>query len=184
MDYAKLVKLARRIAETWLSGKEPEIPEIDEEAGVFVTLKTREGKLRGCIGVPLPKNLGRALVEATIGALNDPRFPPVKKEELPNLIFEVTVLSPPEPAEPEEIVVGKHGVIVSYGPYSGLLLPQVPVEYGWDRETFLDHACLKAGLPPGCWRSKLVKLYKFTGVVYAEKEPNGEVVKVELEKHN
>jgi AmmeMemoRadiSam system protein A len=146
-----------------------------EKRGVFVTLKER-GELRGCIGYPLPhKPLAAAVAEmAVAAAASDPRFSPVRLGELESVEIEISVLSVPRPvANPEEVVVGRHGLIVSKGFHKGLLLPQVPGEYGWDRETFLDHACLKAGLPSDAWR-KGARLEVFEAQVFHESRLKGE----------
>lgn len=157
-------------------------------SGVFVTINNPLG-LRGCIGFPLPtKKLFNALIEASIAAATeDPRFPPVKSKELDQITFEVTVLSEPEvirvsePNEyPSKIKVGRDGLIVKNGFYSGLLLPQVPVEYGWSEEEFLGHTCEKAGLGWDCWKDKETIIQRFEGVVFKEETPNGDVVKEEL----
>jgi uncharacterized protein (TIGR00296 family) len=157
-------------------------------SGVFVTLN-KEENLRGCIGFPTPdRKLYQSLLDASIAsATEDPRFLPVKYDELGKITFEVTVLTPPEvikvqnPSEyPSKIMVGRDGLIVKYEFGSGLLLPQVPVEYGWDEEEFLDHACEKAGAPPDCWRRKDTMVLRFEGVVFKETEPNGPAVRVKL----
>ncbi|HEY0590838.1 MAG TPA: AmmeMemoRadiSam system protein A [Thermoanaerobaculia bacterium] len=149
-------------------------PELERRAGVFVTL--REGDdLRGCIGVLEPREpLYRAVASAAVSAaLSDPRFPPVALDELPRLSFEISVLGPFEPvASVDEIVVGVHGLIAREGFHAGLLLPQVPGEWGWGREEYLDHLCLKAGLPMGRWRSGKVVLEKFTAEVFSEESEN------------
>ena len=178
----KIVKEARKIIESFFKGRDYD-PEVDGEAGVFVTLR-KGGELRGCIGVPIPMDLKKALKEAALGAINDPRFPPVSGDEMEDITVEVSVLTPPERvSDPlKEIKVGKHGIIIRYGPYSGLLLPQVPVEEGWSLEEFLDYGCLKAGLPPGCWRNEGVEIYRFEAVVYEEERPKGKVVKRELDE--
>lgn len=137
--------------------------------GVFVTLK-REGVLRGCIGyVESVKPLYRAVVElAEAAALRDPRFYPVQPEELPKIKIEITVLSPLERVDdPSQIEVGRHGLLIRAGPYQGLLLPQVPVEEGWDRKAFLEQACRKAGLPPDAWQHG-AEIYRFTGEIFSE----------------
>jgi uncharacterized protein (TIGR00296 family) len=158
------------------------------QGGIFVTLSNRFG-LRGCIGYPLPdKKLHVALVDAAIAAATeDPRFTPVALNELDQITFEVTVLTPPEvihvssPHEyPTKIKVGRHGLIIKKGFHSGLLLPQVPVEYGWKEEEFLAHTCEKAGLPRDCWMDSDTIVYKFEGIVFKEKTPHGQVVKEEL----
>ena len=152
-------------------------PIFNAKRGVFVTL-TRAGDLRGCIGLPYPvMPLGEAIEHAAkAAALEDPRFPPVSKEELSRIDLEVTVLTVPvpllcEPAErPANIKVGKHGLIVRGMGTSGLLLPQVATEYGWDSTTFLDHTCSKAGLSGKCWTSKNVELMTFEGQIFSEKK--------------
>jgi len=139
-------------------------------SGVFVTLK-EQGQLRGCIGYVLPR---RPLFIATqwaalAAAFNDPRFPPLSEEELDKIHIEISVLSPPWPLDdPEKVEVGKHGLIIMKGEHSGLLLPQVPVEEGWDREEFLRGVCRKAGLPEDAWKDKDAKLFAFTANVFGE----------------
>ena len=158
------------------------------KSGVFVTLNNPIG-LRGCIGYPLPdKKLFNALEDAAIAAATeDPRFPPVKYEELDSITFEVTVLTPPTKIKvttPEEyfskIKVGQDGLIVKYGFNSGLLLPQVPIEYGWNEKEFLEHTCEKAGLPKDYWKKAEVEIQKFEGIVFKEKDPKGEVIQEKL----
>jgi uncharacterized protein (TIGR00296 family) len=183
-----LVKTARRTIETYLQeGKPPPAPEVPpklkEPHGVFVTL-TKHDELRGCIGHPMPTMpLIDALVDSAVSsATRDPRFPPVELDELSEVEIEVSVLSKPElikvkhPREyPNFIVIGKDGLIVERGWYAGLLLPQVPVECGWDSEEFLSHACMKAGLTPDAWLDKDVKISKFSAQLFKEKKPGGEV---------
>jgi len=136
-----------------------------------VTLK-KNGELRGCIGCtearePMLVNVARM---ARASALEDPRFPPVRQEEVSDLMIDISLLSPAERvADISEIEVGKHGLVMEQGPRRGLLLPQVPVEWGWDRDQFLDHTCLKAGLPKGCWREGAT-IYAFTAEVFGEKD--------------
>jgi uncharacterized protein len=173
------VQLARSVLEQKIGGRGapgPSLPPIfDEKRGVFVTL-TEKGELRGCIGFPQPSlPLGEAIREAAISAaLQDPRFPRVRAAELPSIRVEVTVLSVPElmeaapDARPGSVVVGRHGLIVRGHGRSGLLLPQVPVEWQWDTREFLDHTCIKAGLPPGCWKEESVELYTFEGQIFHE----------------
>jgi len=157
-------------------------------SGIFVTLNTKQG-LRGCIGYPLPlKKLHDALEDAAIAAATeDPRFLPVRADELNEITFEVTVLTPPEKivvSNPDEylkeIKVGRDGLIVKNGFFSGLLLPQVPVEYGWNEKEFLEHTCDKANLPRDCWKQKDTEILKFGGIIFKEEEPNGSVIKEEL----
>ena len=124
------------------------------------------------------------MIESAINsATQDPRFPPVSFEELDQIVFEVSVLTPPQPIKvekpqgyPSEIEVGRDGLIVEGGYYKGLLLPQVPVEWSWDEEEFLCQCCVKAGLPPDCWLTKGTTIYKFSCVIAQETTPNGEVV--------
>ena len=156
---------------------EPEFPPVfSKKRGVFVTL-TKHGDLRGCIGFPnaiMP--LRDAIREAACSAATgDPRFPPVTPNELRDIAVEVTVLTEPELLEvapanrPGAITVGKHGLIVRGYGRSGLLLPQVPVEWGWNVTEFLDHTCMKAGLPRGCWKESSVQIFTFEGQIFSEK---------------
>lgn len=157
-------------------------------SGVFVTIN-KEDELRGCIGFPTPDRiLYLSLIDAAIAAASeDPRFPPVEFSELPEVTFEVTVLSPPEvvmasdPSEyPSKIKVGRDGLIVRWEYGSGLLLPQVPVEYGWGEEEFLAHTCQKAGAPMDAWKQKSTMVLKFGGTVFKESSPAGPVVRAGL----
>ena len=179
-----LVSLARRSVEHFfrhhsLLSEEPPYEDLRKPSGAFVTIK-KDGELRGCIGYPLPvKPLYEAVIEtAVLAAFDDPRFPPLTEEELPTVTFEVSVLSPPVAARPDDVVVGKHGVIVEGYGRSGLLLPQVAVEEGWDARTFLSYTCLKAGLPPDCWKDKNVRIKVFTAEVFAESAPLGPVLRL------
>jgi uncharacterized protein len=194
-----LVTLARATVKTYLeTGEAPKPPKdtpkkFFENCGVFVTInKTRRSgnkELRGCIGLPYPTN---PLVEATIdaavsAATQDPRFEPLTLKELDSVVFEVSVLTPPEPvkaANPEEylkqIKVGEHGLIVERGYRKGLLLPQVPVEWGWCEEEFLCQCSVKAGLAPDSWLSKEAKVYRFSAIVFEEENPNGNVKRKSL----
>jgi hypothetical protein len=189
-----LVKTARVIVTDFLkNGSKTELRKKFQEdfsfnSGVFVTLNNPLG-LRGCIGYPLPdKKLFNALEEAAISAATeDPRFPPVKFEELDTITFEVTVLTPPTKIEVNDsqdylskIKIGQDGLIVKYGYNSGLLLPQVPVEYDWNEKEFLEYACEKAGLPKEYWQKKDVEILKFEGIVFKEKDPNGEIIQEKL----
>jgi AmmeMemoRadiSam system protein B/AmmeMemoRadiSam system protein A len=175
-----LLVLARGSIEAALAGaRAPEAPlrsdALDAECGAFVTL-TRRGELRGCIGyVRAVKPLRRTVAEMAVqAALHDPRFSPVSASELPGLDIEISVLSPLEEVKDvSTIEVGKHGLVIQEGSRSGLLLPQVATEYGWDRETFLDHTCMKAGLPAGSWRKKGVVILRFTAEVFGEKDEGG-----------
>jgi AmmeMemoRadiSam system protein A len=138
--------------------------------GVFVTL-TKHGELRGCIGFPEPVYpLHEAIIRGGIAAaLHDTRFAPVLPSEVADLAIEISVLSPLAPILPQDIVVGTHGLVVEQGHARGLLLPQVPVEWGWNREEFLAHTCRKAGLPADAWQTGAT-LYAFTAEVFSEEE--------------
>ncbi|MBM3310082.1 MAG: AmmeMemoRadiSam system protein A [Candidatus Aminicenantes bacterium] len=169
-----LLGLARTAVETYLGSGETISPETGDEAlladrGAFVTLKAG-GELRGCIGYPIPtKPLAETVVEMAIAAATqDFRFAPLRAEELERLEIEISVLTVPRPAkDASEVEVGRHGIIVSKDFQRGLLLPQVPAEYGWDRETFLRHGCLKAGLPADAWR-KGAAIEVFEAQVFSE----------------
>ena len=189
-----LVKTARKAVTEFLSNDsriklEPEFEKkFSFNSGVFVTLNKADG-LRGCIGFPMPvKKLSRAIVDGAIAAATeDPRFPPVATKELDNITFEVTVLTPPmeiDVSDPIEylskIKVGKDGLIIKHSSYSGLLLPQVPVEYGWNVEEFLQHTCEKAGLARDTWKNESVKIEKFEGIIFKEETPNGQVVREKI----
>jgi len=186
-----LVKTARKVVTEYLkTGVKPKLEKQFQEdfsfnSGVFVTLNSDLG-LRGCIGYPLPdKKLFNALEDASIAAATeDPRFPSVKSKELESITFEVTVLTPPEKIsvnKPEEylskIRVGRDGLIVRNGFNSGLLLPQVPVEYNWNEREFLEYTCEKAGLSKDYWKNPNTEIQKFEGIVFKEEEPNGNVIR-------
>jgi uncharacterized protein (TIGR00296 family) len=179
-DEGAMAVRSARTAIEYAVAKRPKIsqdltPVFDEKRGVFVTL-TKSGGLRGCIGFPYPvMPLGEAIVHAAkAAALEDPRFPPVTKDELAAISLEVTVLTIPEPLggepakRPQKVIVGKHGLIVRGMGTSGLLLPQVATEYGWDARTFLDHTCIKAGLSERCWTSKNIEILTFEGQIFPE----------------
>ena len=189
-----LVKTARKVVTEYLTTHKK--LKLDDniqtaysyESGVFVTINDPSG-LRGCIGYPLPdKKLFNALTDAAISAATeDPRFPPVKLSEIDKIIFEVSVLTPPieiqveDPLDyPKKIKVGKDGLIIKAGFNSGLLLPQVPIEYGWTEEQFLSQTCEKAGLSKDFWKNKEAQVLKFEGIVFKEETPNGKVVEVKL----
>jgi AmmeMemoRadiSam system protein A len=142
---------------------------LKEDRGAFVTLHVA-GDLRGCVGYPLPvKPLDETIIEMAVAAASqDTRFEPLSPREMGRLRIEISVLGLPEPVDdPNVVEVGRHGIIVSKGFSRGLLLPQVPIEHGWDRETFLSHGCLKAGLPPEEWK-KGAKIEVFTAQVFSE----------------
>jgi len=145
------------------------LPHLDQPRGAFVTLHL-EGELRGCVGFIQPtRELYQTIVEAALNAaFHDPRFLPVSEEEAPGLEVEISVLSLPQPILPEQVVVGRHGLVVARGLYRGLLLPQVAVEQEWDATTFLEQTCLKAGLPTDAWK-RGATLQGFTAEVFGER---------------
>jgi uncharacterized protein (TIGR00296 family) len=193
-----LIHLARNAVKEYLETektvKAPEnIPKkLFERCGVFVTinsLKSGEKKLRGCIGYPYPTSpLVEAVIDSAINAATqDPRFYPLSLSELGNVVFEVSVLTPPELVEVEnpkeylaKIKVGEDGLIAEKGMFKGLLLPQVPVEWEWCEEEFLCQCCVKAGLPPDSWLTKGAKIYKFQAIIFEEETPQGEVKRLQL----
>ena len=143
--------------------------ELMKKRGAFVTLKINR-QLRGCIGYPLPyKPLWETIRDAAIAAATqDFRFPSLTLEELPETVIEISVLTLPQPIKDiKEIELGKHGIIISKGPNKGLLLPQVPIEWGWDLETYLSHGCLKAGLDEDEWK-KGIEIEIFSAQVFSE----------------
>jgi AmmeMemoRadiSam system protein A len=143
---------------------------LSEPRGVFTTLYLG-GDLRGCVGYVMPiAPLYRAVVEtARAAAFEDSRFLPVTEEEAPRLEVSLSALSRLFPVQPEQVEVGRHGLVVCLGTRRGLLLPQVPVEYDWDRETFLEQTCRKAGLPLDAWRQGAT-LEAFTAEVFGDSE--------------
>ena len=173
----QLLSLARTTIECALEGCY-DVPEeaafhetLCRPAGTFVTLRTHSGDLRGCIGSILPREaLYRAVHSSALSAaFRDPRFRPVCREELGSLLIEISVMGPIERVSVfEDVMVGRDGLIVSRGRYAGLLLPQVATEYGWDRDTFLDQTCVKAGLSPGVWREPATVIEKFSAEVFGE----------------
>lgn len=194
---AYLVGLARGSIESRLRSGRATVPNdasehLRTECGVFVTLRVAEGgehRLRGCIGLPYPtKPLVDAVVDSAISAaLKDPRFPGVTFEEMASIVVEVSVLTPPEVVSverpedyPGEVVVGRDGLIISRGGNRGLLLPQVPVEWGWDAEEFLSQCCMKAWLPPDAWLLPGTEVSRFQAIIFSEEGPRGEVARVEL----
>ncbi|MBN2498219.1 MAG: AmmeMemoRadiSam system protein A [Deltaproteobacteria bacterium] len=176
-ERVELLSLARetirkKITKGRLEPLEPPSGKLARPCGAFVSLHKR-GDLRGCIGTfvssrPLQDTVAEMAISA---ATRDPRFPPVTEPELAEIDVEISVLSPlREIDDPADIEVGRHGIYISRGLRSGVLLPQVATEYGWDRETFLQHTCLKAGLPPDAWRELGTKIELFEAEVFGEKE--------------
>jgi len=172
-DKKTLHHIARTVIENKARGKSvPEFkiesPILMENRGAFVTIN-KKGQLRGCIGYieghgPLHQTI-EEMAEAA--AFRDPRFSPVKEKELPELEIEISVLTPlKKNTDVNEIQVGKHGIYIKRGSLSGLLLPQVATEYGWDRQTFLEHTCQKAGLPSNAWKEKDIEIYIFSADIF------------------
>jgi AmmeMemoRadiSam system protein A len=169
-----LLQAARESIAAHFQRRRPQLPAatgaLAEKRGAFVTLHRGDGELRGCVGMmrsdrPLLETVARMAVAS---ATEDGRFDPVTEAELDGLKIEVSALGPLEPIRPEEVEVGRHGLLIAYGGRRGVLLPQVPVEHGWDRETFLAHTCWKAGLPEDTWRKPEVELLGFTATVFSE----------------
>ena len=188
-----VVQYARQILTAYTKGdafpKEIKLEGLQKKQGVFVTLHSFPSMLlRGCIGIPEPiMSLQRAIKEAAISVTHDPRFPPLSIEEIPAIVVEVTILTPPElltEKDPQEylnsITIGIHGLIVEQGFRKGLLLPQVPVEEKWDVETFLCHTCMKAGLSADAWYDDSTKIYTFTGQIFYEKTPLGKIMEKKI----
>ncbi len=144
-----------------------------EKLGCFVTIKNLDGELRGCIGLI---ESDRALIDnvieyAVVASQEDPRFPPVEKEELSDLTLEISVMGKVEKLPNlESIIIGKHGLIVKQGRCKGLLLPQVPVEWGWSLTQFLEHTCMKAGLHREAYKDPTTEIFYFSAEVFSEKE--------------
>jgi len=169
-----LLQIARASIQAELAGKKPPAAKgqgaLEEKRGAFVSLKKR-GHLRGCIGfIEAKKPLAKTVEEMAIAAaFQDPRFEPLKKEELKDLRLEISVLTPlRRVADVGEIEVGIHGLYIRKGVRAGLLLPQVAMEYGWDRDTFLRETCCKAGLAPDAWRDRETEIYLFSADVFGE----------------
>jgi uncharacterized protein len=168
-----LVELARRSVVATVTGTAPPtlVVDLPDASGVFVTIK-RRGELRGCLGtLQCDRGLAGEVTRcAADAATEDPRFPPVAADELPELAVEVSVLGPLEPIDPRDpraIVIGRHGLVAERGARRGLLLPQVATEWGWDVEQFLRQTCLKAGLDADAWQ-RGARISRFEAEVIAE----------------
>jgi AmmeMemoRadiSam system protein B/AmmeMemoRadiSam system protein A len=175
----ELLTLARKSVEYAVREKKPYEPAasasevLNQERGAFVTLR-KSGELRGCIGyTSAAKPLYMTVRDtATFAALRDTRFQPVAASELPQIDYEVSVLSPLRRVlDIRQIKVGQHGLLMKNGAYEGLLLPQVPVDERWDRQRFLEETCVKAGMHSGCWKDENTDIFMFTAVVFGEKRP-------------
>ncbi|MDP3181418.1 MAG: AmmeMemoRadiSam system protein A [Desulfobaccales bacterium] len=174
-DQKLLFQVARENIKARLAGQSPPALKttprnLMKPRGVFVTLH-RQGRLRGCIGyLEAVKPLLPAVQEmAVAAAFQDPRFPPLGEEELADLQIEISVLTPMRQIKKvEEIQVGKHGLYIVRGMHRGLLLPQVATEQKWDRPTFLEQTCAKAGLPPDAWKDAAAQIYVFSAQIFSE----------------
>jgi AmmeMemoRadiSam system protein A len=174
-DWLTLVEIARRaiscaVVEKRVLDFPPFSPALSEPRGAFVTLH-RGGQLRGCVGqienlAPLADVVARAAINA---ALYDSRFPPVTAEEIPSLEIELSVLSVPQRILPEDIVAGRHGLVVVRGSAKGLLLPQVATERHWSGQRLLEETCVKAGLGRDAWRDPATQIFGFTAEIFPEK---------------
>jgi uncharacterized protein (TIGR00296 family) len=193
-DGRNAVLFARKVVDSFV--KENKILDMNlgesflEKQGAFVTIHTfPEKNLRGCIGIPLPvMRLKDAIVEGAKSATRDPRFPPLEENELDNIIIEVTILTKPELInidKPEDylshIEIGRDGLIVEQGLFKGLLLHQVPIEQGWNKEEFLSYTCTKAGIMPDSWKNKNIKISNFSGQIFTETEPKGKIMEKKLD---
>lgn len=176
-EKVELLEIARRSIEAEVRGVfYSHLPtrhsKLNEKSGVFVTLRI-DNELRGCIGyveakVPLLRGVHEVAVKA---ACEDPRFMPLTAKELDQVEIEISVLSPLQPMdEIEDIVIGKHGLVVDAGDRRGLLLPHVATEFSWNREQFLEHTCAKAGLPPTSWKRSDVNVFIFRTDTFSEKD--------------
>jgi len=177
-----VLKLTRETIETFVNtGNKIPVPkeypkELNKKRGVFVTIYKKPKELRGCIGLPYPqKPLIEGLIEAACEACEDPRFPPLSKEELDEISIEVSILTEPELIRVKnpkdyfkEIKIGKHGLILINGSCGGLFLPQVPVEQKWNCEQYLENLCYKAGLTSDIWLDPLTRIYRFETEIFSE----------------
>ena len=175
LERRSLLRAAREAIAAHIAGRRAELPPatggLAWPRGAFVTLRrAADDELRGCVGQmeadePLLETVASM---AAAAATRDGRFTPVSASELDSLRIEISVLSPLEPIQPADVEVGRHGLLLRCGDQRGVLLPQVPVEHGWDREAFLAHTCEKAGLPPDTWRRPGVDIQGFTATVFGE----------------
>jgi uncharacterized protein len=169
-----LLRLAHDAIVTSLEHRElslsPVPPHLNESRGAFTTLYFR-GELRGCVGHVYPiDSLYRTVAEtARAAAFEDTRFSPITRDEAAGLEISLSVLSPLRTVEPQQVEVGRHGLLVSLHQHRGLLLPQVPIEHGWDRITFLEQTCRKAGLPPDAWQTD-ARIEVFTAEVFGDRD--------------
>jgi AmmeMemoRadiSam system protein A len=171
-----LLQIARSSIAAVLDGRPPRLDEsaIDETlrkpSGAFVTLKTKNDDLRGCIGSihPVAPLFQAVSMSAVNAAFRDPRFLPLQKHEFELIVMEISVMGPIVTCTTDDIVVGRDGLIITHGRNAGLLLPQVAIEYKWTREEFLRHTCIKAGLAPDTWQKGACRIEKFEAEVFGE----------------
>ena len=173
-DRKSMLVWARQCIEGQLTGNKPNRPDLSAypSCGAFVTLH-KSGELRGCIGYTVSSDpLDETLKEAALAAaFQDPRFPQLKLGELEAIDLEISLLTPPEAvASPGDLEMGTHGGIIKSGYNSGLFLPQVATEQGWGIQEFMDHLCMKAGLPSTYWKTDKYELFRFTAVILSEKD--------------
>ena len=174
----KLLRVARQSLENFLENGNliqfpTEIPELLEKRAVFVTLRNRDhGDLRGCLGQSKPRYpLIEAVAKTVISsAVDDTRFPSLTLDELPDLLIEINVLSPLAPSKPEDVKIGKHGLMINKGSKGAIFLPEVAVSNGWDLHTFLEELCRKANLSEGSWHDCEAELYVFESEAWDENE--------------
>jgi uncharacterized protein (TIGR00296 family) len=192
----ELIRYSRYSIEYYFSNQEspPEpkelierFPIVKKRSAVFITLEKLSGsrrELRGCIGFVIPyMPLWRAVSESAISsAFKDPRFSPLERSEMNDIVIELSILSLSHRlTDPlREVLIGRDGLYVVRGLYSGVLLPQVPIDYCWDNETFLAETCMKAGLEPDCWLDDKTEVYAIPGRIFSEIEPNGEIIERDL----
>ncbi len=181
-ERALLIELAHQAILSWLDGvkisSSAPTSHLAEPRGVFTTVYVT-GALRGCVGNISPKNsLYETVIEtARSAAFDDSRFPPITRDEAPNIEISLSVLSPVVLIDPLEIEIGRHGLLIALNESRGLLLPQVATEHGWDRITFLEHTCRKAGLPLEAWRTGAT-IAAFTAEVFGDRRENREARKL------
>ena len=190
----KLIQIARQELEAYFKNQEIEkwdVSGFNKKLGVFVSLHSYpDKKLRGCIGFPIAQMpLWESVREAAkAAAFEDPRFLPLTKEELSSIVIEISVLTKPSQIKKKksediakEVEIGKDGLILEHSGYSGLLLPQVPVEQKWDAEHFLQELGMKAGVSPQTWKNPSCRIYKFQAQIFSEKTPKGEITEIKLD---
>ncbi len=173
-DKRQMLQWVRQVITGALGEEIPPKPDFSSypPCGAFVTIH-KAGQLRGCIGYTIAEDPLETTLEdaARSAAFRDPRFPPLGQEELELIDLEISLLTPPEEIDsPDELEMGVHGALIRAGFHSGLFLPQVATEQGWEREEFMDHLCLKAGLPRNHWRKGEYRLFRFSAIIISEKK--------------